>query len=805
VGDPDEDNDQDIALLQSPRDVQHLGQRLTGVAGGGHGSAAAQATGASAGAQGDPAALVGAARHVAGDDQKPIDETWHSDIDKPTDQRDTAAAVMGVSVNGEGDLAAFVSNVAFTAVFVAGLLGVFCLLRLRYEPMYSHNRAMPNRVTRLGWIFGWVSDSLWASDDEIQDAAGLDALMLVKFFNLCAKICAVLVVSNFLIMGTLHRAFGKGESDTLSQIGFGHVQQGSWLTYAHAVLVWAVVVVVEKIALSAHHDFIERKRYKWLSNMAVPQSTTVMVECIPDKYRSDTKLLGLFQQLFGKENVQMAHMVLNTDDLLADVAQKEDIEFKLHSAEFEWKKYDNDPAQKPQFRDFSLSGGGKLTDTIDYYTEQKENVIQAITTKRTQLLEGAKDSSPEVSPIFSTSGFVTFTSRHFQELALQVCYTEDADEFVVGLPPDPGDIIYSDLQTDPTKVYGKELLGYALVFGVYLVFMPFVVGISWLTSIPQLEKRYPSLQQTLADWPPGLVAFMSSMSAVLGLKLFMCFLPTILMIIFRNFFCLRAGAWAQAKLQIYYFWFLVVFEILATTVGTSLLGTLTQLLEQPTTVLQLLGNSLPQATHFYLNYMVVNWGTTAMDATRYVYIAKFITYKSFMEEERARELSEPEDQDYYGQGGRSARAAEYIVMALVFSSLAPLICVLALINFGLCRLVYGYLMVWAETRKPDLGGVFWVSNLRHLQWGLLLYVLTMSGCLAMRADTVCLPSGICLNIPSITCLASVTVVYYFNKKFESLLWKKLPMLYKAEDRKETSLPLSYRQPELQESEAPAKE
>jgi len=550
------------------------------------------------------------------------------------------------------------------------------------------------------------------------------------------------------------------------------------------------------MCLSAHREFIEHKRYEWLCKMPVPQSTTVLVECIPDRYRSDTKLLALFQKLFGEEYVQMAHMILNTDDLLADVAKKEDIELKLHSAEYQWDKDDKDPAKRPKFRDF-LSGGA-LVDTIDYYTEQTSKVDQAIAQKRTQLLEGAADSSPEVSPIFSSSGFVTFTSRHFQELALQVCFTEDSEEFVVSLPPDPNDIIYSDLQADPTKVYGKELLGYALVFGVYLVFMPCVVGISWLTSIPELTERYPSLKETLAAWPPGLVSFMSSMSAVLGLKLFMCFLPTILMIIFRNFFCLRAGAWAQAKLQIYYFWFLVVFEILATTVGTSLLGTLGQLLENPTSVLQLLGTSLPQATHFYLNYMVVNWGTTAMDATRYVYLAKFITYKAYLPEEKARELSEPEDQDYYGQGARGARACEYLVMALVFAGMTPLICVLGLINFALCRVVYGYLLVWAETKKPDLGGVFWVSNLRHLQWGLLIYVVTMAGCLEMRADR---------HIPAIICLASLIRVYRFHKKFESLLWEKLPIVtyhHKA-DLKEPALPLSYRQPELLDAEASQKE
>merc|ERR1719323_2372673 len=104
--------------------------------------------------------------------------------------------------------------------------------------------------------------------------------------------------------------------------------------------------------------------------------------------------------------------------------------------------------------------------------------------------------------------------------------------------------------------------------------------------------------------------------------------------------------------------------------------------------------------------MVFNWGTLALNLTRYFNVFKFLTLSSVCREERARELAEPEDQDWYGFGGRSARFTESMVIGLLFCSLSPLIILLTLVNFAICRAVYGYLLVFAETRKSDLGGYF---------------------------------------------------------------------------------------------------
>merc|ERR1719329_1149503 len=97
---------------------------------------------------------------------------------------------------------------------------------------------------------------------------------------------------------------------------------------------------------------------------------------------------------------------------------------------------------------------------------------------------------------------------------------------------------------------------------------------------------------------------------------------------------------------------------------------------------------------------------------RYVQWGKFKMFETLNrhEPEEARgkiahDLAEPEDQDYYGMGSRSARFTIMLVIAIVFCTLSPLMTVLALINSGLCRLFYGYLFNYAETVKSDLGGV----------------------------------------------------------------------------------------------------
>merc|ERR1719198_2821052 len=136
---------------------------------------------------------------------------------------------------------------------------------------------------------------------------------------------------------------------------------------------------------------------------------------------------------------------------------------------------------------------------------------------------------------------------------------------------------------------------------------------------------------------------------------------------------------------------------------------------------------------------------------RYVMLSKFKVFNALYEEEEARAMSEPEDQDYYGIGSRSARFTINMVLGIVFGTLSPPINLLAWINFAVCRVVYGYLIPFAEQKKPDIGGAFYVDSLKHIFVALIIYVIVMGGVLSGRAD---IESGL-----SPACIASPALIY----------------------------------------------
>eukprot|EP00913_Durusdinium_trenchii_P026190 g24570.t1 len=173
---------------------------------------------------------------------------------------------------------------------------------------------------------------------------------------------------------------------------------------------------------------------------------------------------------------------------------------------------------------------------------------------------------------------------------------------------------------------------------------------------------------TSSSW---LQSFLEGIFATLLLSLFMSFLPTTLSFIIDKTFTLTSRAESQLYLQEWYYWFQVIFVLLVTAVGTSLWQRFNDVLTSPKGVLFL--------------------GT--------------------------------------GVGSRSARLSLVLAIGLVFSLLSPFILIVVFLFFLINRLVFGYLLVFAELPKPDLGGIFWAQQLRHVHLILPIFVLTMSGCI----------------------------------------------------------------------------
>merc|ERR1712224_174136 len=124
-----------------------------------------------------------------------------------------------------------------------------------------------------------------------------------------------------------------------------------------------------------------------------------------------------------------------------------------------------------------------------------------------------------------------------------------------------------------------------------------------------------------------------------------------------------------------------------------------------------------------------------MGATRLWNLIKYLSFCAVIGTEHTHKLiakgrgPEPEDREYYGVGARSSRQTLLLFITLIFSTVSPVICILAYVNFTETRMIYRYLFVFAETIKPDNGGGYFVNQLYDLQKGLGVYVIMMAGIL----------------------------------------------------------------------------
>merc|ERR550537_2161285 len=114
------------------------------------------------------------------------------------------------------------------------------------------------------------------------------------------------------------------------------------------------------------------------------------------------------------------------------------------------------------------------------------------------------------------------------------------------------------------------------------------------------------------------------------------FLPTILLLIFRAFFTLKADAWAQKRLQTSYFWFQIVFVVLVTAIGGSVVEFTKTIFFDPLALPDLLGETMPGATHFYMNFLVLQWVTHAMNLTRWAVLGKYVAFRQLYDQEESR-------------------------------------------------------------------------------------------------------------------------------------------------------------------------
>jgi hypothetical protein len=585
------------------------------------------------------------------------------------------------------------------------------------------------------WKASWGLNLYSDGPDGTIEAIGLDATMLLVFTEMAMKIMMTVGLPLLLLVCPMFIFFGGGaaKKDLLSWQGIGNVWYDGnlgdedpsvvegvrWIYWVVALAVWYVVITTQTLMFKYMDYFIPRRK-RWLRAQPKPQNCTLLVEFLPvprpllvgkqwtpgdgskpeEMYWTDTALQSYYESLFPGQ-IESAYVVKKASKLTALIDNYSSIACGLNE---------------------DHKGVDDLFNLWPQIQEAQEE------------LENNRDNNPQ--DYYSVNGFVTFKQSFQRDSALNQRLSDTDGELETHPPPLPQDVIFEDLETDHERRGIDDLIGLALIAGLFFAFMPIVLAIGKVTSIKNIEA-IPFVKSLLKS--SGFENTIGGLLASAGLTLMMSFLPTFLMMIFA-LFANRSLLVKQLELQRWYFWFLVVFVLLVTAVGSDLAGTLATIARRPLSIFTLLADRMPMATHFYLSFVIMQPLTHGMNLTRYISIIKYWVWKSCGyrrkgggRSEGARFKSEPEDQDYYGIGSRSARFAFILLVGLVFGTICPLMNIVCMWNFYVCRLVYGFLMPCCEQRKSDMGGDCFCQQIKHISESMVIYLILMVGILYHRA------------------------------------------------------------------------
>mmetsp|Transcript_69559 Transcript_69559/g.126874 ORF Transcript_69559/g.126874 Transcript_69559/m.126874 type:complete len:810 (-) Transcript_69559:38-2467(-) len=683
----------------------------------------------------------------------------------------SGAEATGVAKNQAGDLEALIGGL------ISNLGAVVMMIAIMLYGRRWERRIYENNVVE-GWgpqlptdgFFGWMRASMSVSVLEAVPISGLDSALFLEFQKMCMNITASFGLPLLLIIGPINFIFGGGAAgdDTLSYFCINNVQNESPLFWMHALVVWGVVGVVHLHIFRAQKKFMTM-RFKWLRELPEPRATSILVEGVPDEYCSDAKLLEFFEDMFGASRVKSAYLAKRAPELRAAFDRKAAAQVNLSKATYSWDQVNRDPNNRPCDH---ITG----EDLIDYYTQE----IAESTVDILQEREKAKKELSTPGGVNACNGFVTFFTTADAELAVNLHYSSDALEWVVSTPPPPQSLKWEDLQLEPEEAAEWNLLGYLLTAGLYCIYLPLVL---WITNIAM----------SIHFGIPAVEAMWMSLAPTVGLQFMVCFLPTFLVLIFKATFTLKDDAWAQQVLQNWYFIFQLVFIVLVTAIGPSLFEFMFTLVYEPFAMMTILADTMPFSTHFYINYAILSWTCIGLELTRYMSCTKFFFLRKIFEDDEARAMSEPEDQDYYGMGARYARSTMFMTIAIIYSTISPPVAFFVFITFLWGRTAYGYLVLFGETKKADLGGHFFVQANNHLFIGNIIYVLTMTGILYVRART---------GGPATISFLALPYVIFSMFRFETeFQWENLPYEEHKADEQMERLPHSgeYVQPEWREN------
>ncbi|KAL7627524.1 hypothetical protein AAE478_001717 [Parahypoxylon ruwenzoriense] len=345
----------------------------------------------------------------------------------------------------------------------------------------------------------------------------------------------------------------------------------------------------------------------------------------------------------------------------------------------------------------------------------------------------------------------------------------------------PEDVIWENMAMSWWSEWLRTAAAVGIVAGMIILWAFPVAFTSSVSQVSTLTDNLPWLgfierNKAIKDVVSGVAGVLPAVLLALLL-----WLVPIIMDFLAGFKGAKTGSQKTETVQKFYFSFLFVQVFLVVSLASGVIQTLESLANNPTGIADLLAENLPKAANYFFSYMILQ--ALSVSSGTLLQIGALINWyliARIMNNTPRNKWSTNTKLPEVNWGTHFPVYTNFACIALIYSVVAPIISIFAIITFSLLWIANRYSMLYVNRFTIDTGGVLYPQAINQTFTGLYVMELCLVGLFFLvrdeQGEVACAPQAI-IMIVSIF----LTGIYQIllNKSFGPL-FRYLPITFEDE-------------------------
>lgn len=595
-------------------------------------------------------------------------------------------------------------------------------------------------------FLNWMPDALKMPEPALIEHAGLDSAVYLRIYLLGIKIFVPIALLAWSILvpvnwtnSTLEDAtkFSNVTASNIDKLSISNIPTGSQRFWSHILMAYAFTFWTCYV-LMKEYETVALMRLQFLaSEKRRPDQFTVLVRNVPSDPDESTSELVEHFFLVNHPDHYLTHQVVHDANKLDKLVKKKK---KLQNwLVYYQNKYARKSSQRPFMKTGFLGLWGKKVDAIDHHVSEVEKLSKEIAAERERITNSPKSIMP--------AAFVSFKTRWGAAVCAQTQQSKNPTIWLTEWAPEPRDVYWPNLAIPYVSLTVRRLIVAVAFFFLTFFFMIPIAFVQSLATIEGIEKAAPFLKSVIEM--SFIKSVIQGFLPGIALKLFLIFLPAILMIMskFEGFNSLSSLERRSAS-RYYLFNFVNVF--LGSIIAGSAFDQLDAFIHQSANEIpKTIGVAIPMRATFFITYIMVDgWAGIAGEI---LMLKPLIMYhlKNFFLVKTEKDREEAMDPGSLGFNTGEPRIQFYFLLGLVYATVTPIILPFIIIFFSLAYVVFRHQIINVYNQEYESAAAFWPDVHGRVISALVISQVLLMGLMSTKKAAQSTPFLIALPILTI--------------------------------------------------------